>query len=105
LDISLGSVAEDLQALLNQIPRPVGYHLLVAGNYEQQQKAFKELMISILLALVLAYMVLACQYESFKVPFVVMLSVPLAAAGVLVTLFVTETTLNVQSYIGCIMLG
>jgi HAE1 family hydrophobic/amphiphilic exporter-1 len=50
-------------------------------------------------------MVLACQYESLRDPLVVMLSVPVAATGVLLTLFLTDTTLNVQSYIGCIMLG
>jgi HAE1 family hydrophobic/amphiphilic exporter-1 len=101
----LGSVAADAQALLNQIPRPVGYDLTVAGNFEEQQKAFRELVISLVLALVLVYMVLACQYESLRDPLVVMFSVPLAAVGVLVTLFATQTTLNVQSYIGCIMLG
>jgi HAE1 family hydrophobic/amphiphilic exporter-1 len=57
------------------------------------------------LALALVYMVLACQYESLRDPLVVMFSVPLAAVGVLATLFLTGTTLNVQSYIGCIMLG
>jgi len=101
----LGSVANDVQALLDQIPRPVEYDLTVAGNYEEQQKAFRELVISLVLALVLVYMVLACQYESLRDPLVVMFSVPLAAVGVLVTLFITRTTLNVQSYIGCIMLG
>ncbi len=101
----LGSVAAEVQALLGQIPRPVGYDLRVAGNFEEQQKAFRELVISLVLALVLVYMVLACQYESLRDPLVVMFSVPLAAVGVLVTLFVTATTLNVQSYIGCIMLG
>ncbi len=101
----LGSVAFEVQALLDQIPRPVGYDLTVAGSYEEQQKAFRELIISLVLALVLVYMVLACQYESLRDPLVVMFSVPLAAVGVLVTLFLTKTTLNVQSYIGCIMLG
>ncbi len=101
----LGSVAADVQALLDQIPRPVGYELTVAGNFEEQQKAFRELVISLVLALILVYMVLACQYESLRDPLVVMFSVPLAAFGVLVTLFITSTTLNVQSYIGCIMLG
>jgi len=101
----LGSVATDVQSLLNQIPRPVGYHLVVTGNFEEQKKAFKELIISLVLALVLVYMVLACQYESFLNPLVVMFSVPFAAIGVLLTLFLTATTLNVQSYIGCIMLG
>jgi hydrophobic/amphiphilic exporter-1 (mainly G- bacteria), HAE1 family len=101
----LGSVAHDVQALLDQIPRPVGYDLTVAGSFEEQQKAFRELVISLVLALVLVYMVLACQYESLRDPLVVMFSVPLAAVGVLVTLFITKTTLNIQSYIGCIMLG
>jgi len=101
----LGSVAREVQNLLDRIPRPVGYDLRVAGNFEEQQKSFRELVVSLLLALVLVYMVLACQYESLRDPLVVMFSVPVAAVGVLVTLFATDTTLNVQSYIGCIMLG
>jgi HAE1 family hydrophobic/amphiphilic exporter-1 len=101
----LGSVASDVQAILDRIPRPVGYNLIVAGDYEEQQKAFDELIISLVLALMLVYMVLACQYESLRDPLVVMMSVPLAAVGVLVLLFLTGTTLNLQSYIGCIMLG
>jgi HAE1 family hydrophobic/amphiphilic exporter-1 len=101
----LGSVAGDVQARLDMIPRPTGYDLIIAGNFEQQQEAFAELIVSLVLALVLVYMVLACQYESLRDPLVVMVSVPLAAIGVLVTLAITGTTLNVQSYIGCIMLG
>ncbi|WP_029132963.1 efflux RND transporter permease subunit [Sedimenticola selenatireducens] len=104
-DRDLGSVAADIQTRLNQIPRPMGYDLLISGNFEEQQKAFGELLVSLLLALLLVYMVLASQYESLGDPLVVMLSVPLAAIGVLVTLFLTETTLNLQSAIGCIMLG
>jgi HAE1 family hydrophobic/amphiphilic exporter-1 len=101
----LGSVAADVQTLLDRIPRPVNYYVTVAGNFEEQQKASWELIVSLMLALVLVYMVLACQYESLRDPLVVMFSVPLAAIGVLVMLFLTKTTLNVQSYIGCIMLG
>ena len=104
-DRDLGSIADDVQTVLNQIPRPVGYNLMVAGNFEEQQKAFNELVVSLLLALLLVYMVLACQYESLRDPIVVMASVPVAAVGVLVILFLTKTTLNLQSYIGCIMLG
>lgn len=100
-----GDVAREVDAILDDIPRPVGYDFIIAGNYEQQQEAFNELIVSLVLALVLVYMVLACQYESFRDPLVVMFSVPLAAVGVLLTLFLTNTTLNVQSYIGCIMLG
>jgi HAE1 family hydrophobic/amphiphilic exporter-1 len=101
----LGSVASDVQSLLARIPRPEGYDMVIAGNFEEQQKAFRELVISLVLAIVLVYMVLASQYESLRNPLVVMLSVPVAAVGVLLTLFLTGTTLNIQSYIGCIMLG
>ncbi|MGB3400788.1 MAG: efflux RND transporter permease subunit [Candidatus Deferrimicrobiaceae bacterium] len=101
----MGSVAADIQERLARIPRPVGYDLRVAGNYEEQQKSFHELVISLVLALLLVYMVLACQYESLRDPLVVMVSVPVAATGVLLILFLTKTTLNLQSYIGCIMLG
>jgi HAE1 family hydrophobic/amphiphilic exporter-1 len=101
----MGSVAADVQKILGRIPRPVGYNFSVAGNFEEQQKAFHELIISLVLALMLVYMVLACQYESLRDPLVVMVSVPLASVGVLIILFLTKTTLNLQSYIGCIMLG
>lgn len=101
----LGSVAADVQGRLDRIPRPTGYDLIIGGNFEEQQEAFHELLVSLFLALLLVYMVLASQYESLLDPLVVMLSVPLAAVGVLLTLFLTDTTLNLQSAIGCIMLG
>ena len=101
----LGSVAADIQSRLDLIPRPVGYELSIAGTFEEQQQAFRELLVSLVLALLLVYMVLACQYESLRDPLVVMVSVPFAAVGVLLILFLTDTTLNLQSYIGCIMLG
>ncbi|MFG0320044.1 MAG: efflux RND transporter permease subunit [Planctomycetota bacterium JB042] len=101
----LGSVAADVRVRLDRIPRPASYDLSVAGAFEEQERSFDDLFRSLLLALVLVYMVLACQYESLVDPLVVMLSVPVASVGVLVTLFLTGTTLNVQSTIGCIMLG
>ncbi len=101
----LGSVAADVAERLREIPRPLGYDLIVAGSFEEQEKSSRELQLSLLLALVLVYMVLACQYESLRDPLVVMMSVPAASVGVILTLWATGTTLNVQSYIGCIMLG
>jgi hydrophobic/amphiphilic exporter-1 (mainly G- bacteria), HAE1 family len=101
----LGSVAAEVGRELAEIPRPTGYDFRVAGSFEQQQAAFEELLVSLLLALLLVYMVLAAQYESLRDPLIVMLSVPVAAIGVLGVLAATNTTLNVQSYIGCIMLG
>ncbi|MEM7622195.1 MAG: efflux RND transporter permease subunit [Planctomycetota bacterium] len=101
----MGAVAADVEAALAEIPKPTGYEMMLSGNVEEQRKASNELVISLALALALVYMVLACQYESLRDPVIVMTSVPLAAIGVVLTLYITNTTLNIQSYIGCIMLG
>ena len=100
-----GTVAAEVQEGLDQIPRPEGYTLSVAGSFEEQQKANNDLALSLILALVLVYMVLACQYETLRDPLIVMFSAPMAAIGVLLTLFFTGTTFNLQSSMGCIMLG
>ena len=102
---NLSSVIKDIQAKLDQIPVPTGFSVEIVGDYKEQQKSFKELMVGFILALVLIYMVMASQYESLKDPFIVMFSVPLAIIGVVLILLLTDTTFNIQSYIGCIMLG
>ena len=101
----LGAVANDVEAALDQIARPAGYDFVLAGNVEEQRESAQQLGIALVLALVLVYMVLASQYESLRDPLIVMLAVPLAVIGVVAMLLATNTTLNVQSYIGCIMLG
>ncbi len=100
----MGSVLSDIQKKLRAIPVPPDFTIAFGGDYEEQQKSFRELLFSCILALILVYMVMACQYESLRDPFVVMFSVPLAAIGVIIMLFVTGTTFNIQSFIGCIML-
>jgi len=101
----MGSVVADIRRGLSAVPVPRGFSIVFGGEYEEQQEAFRELLLGFVLALILVYMVMACQYESLRDPFVVMFSVPLAAIGVVLTLLLTDTTFNVQSYIGCIMLG
>ena len=101
----MGSILADLREEFRSIPVPRDFSIVFGGDYEEQQKAFRELLLSFILALVLVYMVMACLYESLRHPFVVMFSVPLAVIGVILMLFLTKTTFNVQSYIGCIMLG
>lgn len=100
----LGSVAAEVERALGTIVRPAEYELRVAGNYEEQKKSAQQLLISIIMAIALVYMVLACQYESLRDPLIVMLAIPMAGIGVVLTLILTETTLNLQSGIGCIML-
>jgi HAE1 family hydrophobic/amphiphilic exporter-1 len=100
----MGSILSDLREPLRNVPVPPDFTIAFGGDYEEQQKSFRELLLSCILAIVLVYMVMACQYESLRDPFVVMFSVPLAAIGVILMLFLTGTTFNVQSFIGCIML-
>ena len=100
----MGSVLTELSGLLRNVPVPPDFSITFGGDYEEQQKSFHELLLSCILAIILVYMVMACQYESLRDPFVVMFSVPLAGIGVIVMLFLTKTTFNVQSFIGCIML-
>lgn len=102
---AMGSIISDIREELRSIPVPRDFGIGFGGDYEEQQKAFRELRLSLVLSLVLVYMVMACQYESLRDPFVVMFSVPLAAIGVILILFLTNTTFNIQSFIGCIMLG
>jgi len=101
----MGSILADIREGLQSVPVPKNFNILFGGDYEEQQKSFRELSISFVLALILVYMVMASLYESLRYPFVVMFSVPLAAIGVILMLFLTNTTFNIQSYIGCIMLG
>ncbi|MFQ3621125.1 MAG: efflux RND transporter permease subunit, partial [Spirochaetales bacterium] len=104
-DRDLGSVASDVREALYQVSLPRDFILELLGDYEEQQKSFRELLLSVALALLLVYMVMASLYESFKDPFIIMFSVPLAAIGVLLMLFLTRTTFNVQTGIGALMLG
>ncbi|RJQ57749.1 MAG: efflux RND transporter permease subunit [Desulfobacteraceae bacterium] len=101
----MGSVLADVREGLKTVPVPRDFSILFGGDYEEQQKAFRELMTSFILSLLLVYMVMACLYESLRYPLVVMFSVPLAAIGVILMLFLSGTTFNIQSFIGCIMLG
>ncbi|MFA7232411.1 MAG: efflux RND transporter permease subunit, partial [Victivallaceae bacterium] len=101
----LGSVVSDINEQLQKIPVPASFSINVVGDYEEQQKAFRDLVMAFALALVLVYMVMACQFESLRDPLVVMFSVPLAGIGVILALFLTDTTFNIQSFIGCIMLA
>ena len=101
----MGSILSDIRERLRSVAVPRNFSIVFGGDYEEQQKAFRELLLSLILALILVYMVMASLYESIRYPIVVMFSVPFAAIGVILMLFITNTTFNIQSFIGCIMLG
>lgn len=103
-DRDLGAVMRDLDAALQQIPRPAGYEFKYGGEYEEQQENFRELTLAAILALILVYMVMASQFESLRDPFIILFSIPLAAIGVVGTLVLTHTTFNMQGFLGIIVL-
>lgn len=101
---ALGDVVGKLQEELRDYPLPENFTLTFSGEYEEQQKAQKDFMLSIAMAVVLIYMVMAAQFERFLDPLIVMVSVPLALIGVVPTLLITGTSLNIQSLMGIVML-
>jgi len=104
-DRDMSSILADIRQQLDTIPAPPGFTIGFGGDYADQQETFRELALGLVLSLLLVYIVMACLYESLRDPFVVMFSVPLAIIGVVLMLFLTGTTLNMQSFIGIIMLG
>ena len=84
---------------------PQDFSIGFGAEVEQQAKAFDQLRMVLILALVLVYAVMASQYESLRDPFIIMFSVPTAAIGVVLALKLTGTSFNMQAYIGIIMLA
>jgi HAE1 family hydrophobic/amphiphilic exporter-1 len=103
----LGSVVRDIQARLDPIRAelPSDFAILYGGEYEDQQESFRQLMFALILAIVLVYMVLAAQYESWRDPFIILLSIPLGVVGIALTLLLTGTNLSIQALLGIIMLA
>ena len=101
----LGSIMKDIDQKLSGMTLPTGFSIYYGGEYEEQEKSFRELLFALILAIALVYMVMAAQFESLRDPLIILFSIPLAAIGVLLTLFLTETTFNQQAFIGVIMLA
>ncbi|MDE7375192.1 MAG: efflux RND transporter permease subunit, partial [Odoribacter sp.] len=103
--VSLGEIAQASQQVidgLEDVPQEVS--LYIGGNYEDQQESFSSLIMLLLLSLMLVYIVMAAQFESFKMPFIIMLSIPFAFTGVILALLLTNTTLSIVAALGAIML-
>lgn len=101
----MGSVISDIRKELRAIPVPKDFAITFGGDYEEQQKAFRELMFGFALAILLVYLVMAGQFESWRDPFVVLFSIPMAVIGIALTMILTGTIFSMQAFIGCIMLA
>jgi HAE1 family hydrophobic/amphiphilic exporter-1 len=108
-ELKLGTtLSEAVDAVNEQLPamRVAQDFTVGFGNeVEEQRRAFAQLQLMLILAIVLVYAVMASQYESLRDPFIIMFSVPLAAIGVVLALKLTGTTFSLQAYIGVIMLA
>ena len=100
----MGSIVRELEGEVRPLVTSRDIALVFSGEWEEQEEARFLLQISFLLAVILVYLVMAAQFESFKYPFLIMFSIPLAFIGVVLALFLTETTFNLQGFIGLIML-
>ncbi len=101
----MGSVIGDIRDGLRTIPVPKDFAIIFGGDYEEQQKAFAELMFGLVLAILLVFLVMAGQFESFRDSFVVLFSIPMALIGVVLTMILTGTIFSMQAFIGVIMLA
>ena len=103
--VAMGEIATAAQQMLDNLEDvPQEVSLYIGGGYEDQQESFSSLFMLLLLSLMLVYIVMAAQFESFKMPFIIMLSIPFAFSGVILALLITRTTLSVIAALGAIML-
>lgn len=100
----LGAIAQDLESAFAQMQLPTGFSIRLAGQIQQQRETFEGLMYASALALILVYMVMAAQFKSLIDPFIIMFSVPMGIPGVIVILYLTNTTISTSSLMGIIMM-
>jgi HAE1 family hydrophobic/amphiphilic exporter-1 len=100
----LGDVVHDIRAQMAELDVPVGISIEWGGEVEEQQKAFRDLTLLLIVGVILVYMVMAGEFEDFIDPFIIMFSVPFAFVGVFLAFVLTSTPLNLMSFIGLIML-
>jgi len=111
IDIYVNPAGEDLGTLANGIDRilqnttlPGGVRVNMRGMVQGMRSSFTSFALGLILALVLLYLILVAQFRSFLDPLLILLAVPTGLTGVLVALYVTGTTLNVQSLMGVLMM-
>ena len=103
-DRPMSDIIADAQPLIDKMEVPSGVSINLSGSYEDQQDSFRDLAMLAVLIIILVYIVMASQFESFTYPGIIMTSIMFAFSGVVLILWITGTNLNVMSMIGGIML-
>jgi HAE1 family hydrophobic/amphiphilic exporter-1 len=104
-DMAFDKVIQEAEASLKTVALPVDYKMGFTGEELKRKDSMSNLTFALILSLVLVFMVLAAQFESIIQPFVIMLTIPLAGVGTVLTFIILGKTLNMMAYIGIIMLG
>lgn len=101
---SSGEVIAKVKEIIPSLNLPLGYTHKLVGQAQMMENSFKEIAKALLLAVVLIYMVLAAEFESFIHPLTIMLSLPFSLIGAILGLLIAGSTINIMSLIGVIML-
>ncbi len=101
---SLQELAQNVQKEIDQMDVPADIHYALAGNYKDQQESSRDMLILGLLIIMLVYIVMASQFESFAKPFIIMFSIPFAISGVVLMMFITGNNLDMIGLLGLILL-
>lgn len=101
---SLGGISAKVDKALEQVNLPSTTQVVFSGDRELYDSAIDDMLLAVMLAIVLVYIVMAAQFESFKYPFVIMFTVPLMIIGVAIAMFLTNTLIGVTSVIGILVL-
>jgi CzcA family heavy metal efflux pump len=101
--ISLGEGMQKVQQIVAELNLPPSIRVAYGGQYQEQQKSFRDLIFVLILAIVLVFTVLLFEFGGFAAPLAVLCSALLSTSGVFVALLVTGTTFNLSSFMGLIM--
>ncbi|WP_433595922.1 efflux RND transporter permease subunit [Lysinibacillus xylanilyticus] len=101
---SLGGISAKVDKALEKADLPSETQVVFSGDRELYDSAINDMLLAVALAIVLVYIVMAAQFESFKYPFVIMFTVPLMIIGVAIAMFATNTLIGVTSVIGVLVL-
>jgi HAE1 family hydrophobic/amphiphilic exporter-1 len=102
--IPLGQLAANIKTELSDLEPPQEILTTIGGAYEDQQESFMDLAMLMVLSLILVFIVMASQFESLRMPFIIMFSIPFAFTGVIYALLITNTTLSVVAALGAVLL-
>jgi HAE1 family hydrophobic/amphiphilic exporter-1 len=101
---ALNLIVADIQKELDNIEIPSGVMVEISGAFQDMTESFMDIGLLMVISLILVYLVMASQFESLKMPVIIMLSIPFAFSGVAIALFLSGTNLSLIAAIGAIML-